>query len=102
MYKCNNCGAVCTEPDTIYDSVPYGSTYVDYPSGDKCPSCGSDDIEEVEECKMCGEWAAVEYDLCQNCIDDIHQQVKRITDNLKGIGIDLAVLDDIIEREMNA
>lgn len=49
-YRCEDCGYVFDEP-YIYEEpdVGYAAMW--------CPSCHSDDIIEVKECKLCGELA---------------------------------------------
>ena len=46
-YKCNECGHVFDEP-YLYEEpdVGYAALW--------CPSCHSDDLSEVAECKFCG------------------------------------------------
>lgn len=44
--KCWNCGG--TEFETTYDSVPYGSTNVQMPTGEVCDRCGEDYIDPEE------------------------------------------------------
>lgn len=64
MYKCEDCGAVFAEP-YVYHEWDVG--YV----ADWCPECHSDDIVEVEECQMCGEWTPrhlLEDGFCDACI----------------------------------
>lgn len=45
-----------SELKTIYDWVPYGDTNVPMASGQECPECGSDEIEDAYKCEICGEW----------------------------------------------
>ena len=47
MYRCNDCGRLFEEP-YVYEEpdVGYAALW--------CPSCHSDDLSEVEECKLCG------------------------------------------------
>lgn len=47
-WKCNDCGYEFDEP-YIYEEPDVGY------AADWCPSCHSDDIVEVRECKYCGE-----------------------------------------------
>lgn len=47
-YRCNDCGYVFDEP-YLYEERDTGY------KAEWCPSCHSDDIVEVKECKLCGE-----------------------------------------------
>ena len=65
MYRCEDCGHIFEEPYHYREpDVGYGAYW--------CPSCHSDDITEVRECKICGEYAPV-HDLtidgyCPACV----------------------------------
>ena len=54
MYKCLECGEAFSDPKTVCDYVPYGSTTVPLPST-YCPNCGGD-FEEAYPCQDCGEY----------------------------------------------
>ena len=63
-YRCADCGYVFDEP-YVYEEpdVGYVATW--------CPSCHSDDIVEVKECKMCGELTPVHLltdGYCDGCV----------------------------------
>lgn len=50
MFRCNDCDAVFTEPDTYRELIgEYWGTPA-YETFGCCPECGSDDYEEVDEC----------------------------------------------------
>ena len=49
MYKCNDCKAVFTEPDTYSECMGEFWGMPAYETFDRCPVCKSDDIEEVNE-----------------------------------------------------
>jgi Zn finger protein HypA/HybF involved in hydrogenase expression len=64
-YKCNDCGYIFDEP-YLYEEpdVGYAALW--------CPSCHSDDIIEVGECKICEEFYPI-HDLtidgyCPDCV----------------------------------
>jgi DNA-directed RNA polymerase subunit RPC12/RpoP len=53
-YKCNDCGEIFREDeisyDNGYDMVEYWGSMVQMPwTIEKCPYCGSEDIEEKED-----------------------------------------------------
>lgn len=56
MYKCDSCGAIFDEPDSIkyllcrIDGTQY------YDNDQVCPFCQSDGFGWVEECDRCGEY----------------------------------------------
>lgn len=65
-WKCNDCGSVFDEP---YEYHEYDVGY----AADWCPYCHSDDIVELNECKLCGEETPVHlltYEgYCPECIE---------------------------------
>lgn len=87
MYKCNNCEAKFEFPDErqicfeeyygvshLMDGRTYINTYM-------CPECGDDDMEELEQCNLCGEWFNELHDtteminggcgyVCEQCLED--------------------------------
>lgn len=62
MWYCDNCKNEFTEPKmrkTTFESE-FGVSHL-FPTTHECtikecPVCGSDDIEEMQECDYCGEW----------------------------------------------
>lgn len=98
MYKCGDCGAIFEEPRITIDKVPYGDAYVDYPSGEECPHCGSDFFDEVEKCKICGEYMDGHYGLCEDCYAEVEKEMQTLVNKLKAHGVDLSILDDLVER----
>ena len=70
MYYCNECDTFFDEPETKSQSVPYGMGNAHF-EFDVCPFCKSDDIEETENCRECGEPLTEDNNfsgLCKNCI----------------------------------
>ena len=64
MYKCMHCGHEFDEPHKDYDR---GTGYTDC----ECPNCGSEDFEEVAECKLCGSYHVEDemaHGVCKTCI----------------------------------
>jgi hypothetical protein len=62
VYRCNNCGGKFEEPTekricfeqeygvaNLFESRNYTNIHV-------CPCCGDNDIHELEQCAVCGEW----------------------------------------------
>lgn len=87
MYRCNNCNEMFEEPETKnliaeeYLGVSHllqGCTRMDI---NICPCCNDDDLEELEQCNLCGEWfneltdteglinGGVGY-VCEQCLED--------------------------------
>ena len=64
IFRCNDCGLT-------------------FPEDRECPSCGSNDVEEVEQCCDCNEWITVgtiyddiygsypEKGICGDCLNDM-------------------------------
>ena len=84
MYRCLDCKEIFDEPDartweevSEYWGRPVGEKFTEY----TCPSCGSDDIEEMNECSICG--GPAEDDFCPEChkylearLDEIERELK--------------------------
>jgi len=71
MYKCNSCGEEFSPDDAEQETfIEYHGTSV---VSDICPHCGSSNIEEMYECKVCGN-LFTDSDLtdyvCDNCISE--------------------------------
>ena len=66
MYYCDNCKKAFSEDD------------MSVKNGDKCPHCGSIDIEEATLCQLCKEWGHTEsYDgehYCDECVEYIKKK----------------------------
>lgn len=66
MYYCDNCKQTFSEDD------------MSVKNGDKCPHCGSIDIEEATLCQLCEEWGHTEsYDgehYCNECVEYIKKK----------------------------
>ena len=81
-YKCNSCGEVFNEDEmiTVDEYVPYGDTCVacDYLGASLCPHCRSEEIEEAEQCTICGKWHTWHDEICKECNDKIDQIISDI------------------------
>lgn len=79
MYKCLNCGETFSSPDSVrdFESEYFGRTVTHYMN--VCPSCGSDDFEEMDKCEICGEYIDAGSCLCENCkelIGDLASEIR--------------------------
>lgn len=71
IYKCHDCGEAFNEPKI--------ETWVERQDGDPvryrllfCPYCGSEDIDEAEECSECGEYHFELFNgICAGCLKDL-------------------------------
>lgn len=73
-YRCNDCGWVFDEP-YLYEEpdVGYAALW--------CPECHSDDIIEVRECKLCGEYTPTHLltdGYCDACVKKAIRKYDRI------------------------
>lgn len=92
MYICERCQETFDFPNVETD---FTSEYFGRPVNHKigvCPYCGSEEIEEMDKCEVCGEWTDPGEELCDNCrglikdiADDIRKKARYTTDrfNLK-------------------
>lgn len=90
MFKCYECGATFSEPESYQERVgEYFGTpaYVDRCC---CPNCRHDEYEEVHQCEICGEWffdEELDDGICEDCIDEgkekYHDNVKACLEILK-------------------
>lgn len=93
-YKCNECGLVhhfreLTEkkqfhPEAAEDGrVPFEISLA-------CPVCGSDDLYQLETCRICGKpitnWTG---DICRDCFNAILKSIESCVEERKGEGIEL-------------
>ena len=67
MYICDNCKHIFEEPAEQYDftSECWGAPVTH--SVNVCPNCGSDEIDEMDKCDVCGEYIAPGEGVCDNC-----------------------------------
>lgn len=57
MYLCNDCGEQFEAPATYIEAYTDGGNAVASEYGQRCPACRSEDIDELERCHLCGEYA---------------------------------------------
>lgn len=91
MYLCEDCNHKFEEPrrvETTFESY-YGVSDL-FSSSTRttlftCPSCGSEEISELEECDCCGEFVKETYStegminggigyVCENCLRDMEDE----------------------------
>ena len=79
MYKCSSCGAEFETPNSVPDfNSEYWGTRVTHYTG-VCPSCGSDDYDEMDRCDICRTYIEAGTDLCENCkelVEDLAGSIK--------------------------
>ena len=79
MYKCSDCGSEFEAPNSVPDftSEYWGARVTHYTS--VCPSCGSDDYEEMDHCDICRTYIEAGTELCENCrelVEDLAGSIK--------------------------
>lgn len=79
MFLCNNCGMFFDVPEESGEW--FGEDRATYIESMVCPECKSDDLEEKNACRNCGEPA--DFILCEKCFDEL-----ATFDNLKNIIIE--------------
>lgn len=87
MYKCNSCKEGIKEPVVeIYreESEYFGRPVYEPITIYKCPHCGSDDIEEVQACEICGS-ATSDYfkHFCDFCHTNLEYDLEKIKEQYK-------------------
>ena len=73
-YKCNECGFEFDEAESYDERVGEFWGQPAYEEELICPHCKSSDIEDAEECEICGSWCSAEelYDnggICIACLE---------------------------------
>ena len=78
MYKCPKCGHETAELPTIRQLLGefYNET-LNY----TCQSCGKEDYDTAERCKICGEWTCDEelydnHEVCSSCAKRLQESYK--------------------------
>ena len=97
MYKCRECGEGFSEPRlethdewSEYWGRPVAETLV----VEYCPMCGSEEIEEVNECKICG---SATKDIFSEYCDDCHADLSKALEAIEhDFGIDYESLQDML------
>lgn len=74
MYYCQNCGAEFERPARCREAVGEYMGRTAYEDFEACPNCGSEEIDEMKKCEICGEHvpehkmaACVTRDVCEDC-----------------------------------
>ena len=99
IYKCQSCGEEFREPDrksyeepSEFWGAPVSETFV----VEMCPRCASEDIEEVNECIVCGHATDDIFKYyCSDCHDEIGKYLEQIQETF---GIDHEQLKDFISE----
>ena len=102
MYKCHDCGLVCSEPYEYKDYAPVGDTIACCSSSLICPNteCRGD-VSEAMACVRCEEnyiFVNSSYPFCAHCMSQLMNQYKQlIADNFREDEYDMLLdhLDDI-------
>lgn len=80
MYKCTSCGHIFEEGEQKTYTERHGLDTPPYEKYEGCPSCGSSDFEEVENCEICGELHPIDElhgGVCDDCIDKCRYDFKK-------------------------
>lgn len=75
-YICNCCGEVVDDLKEVREFMGYYGSAPAYDSDYVCPYCGSDDLDEAEECECCGEYHRVDELTNGVCDDCLHSHDK--------------------------
>ena len=85
MYYCQNCGAEFERPDRCREDIGEYMGRTAYEDFYVCPSCGSDDVDEMMKCELCGEYvpahkmaAGVRRDVCEECCRELEEVAARV------------------------
>lgn len=74
-FKCLRCGATFNEPQFI---IHEHSTFLGNNLGEyDCPECGSEDIQEGEECALCGGWTDGSR-FCRECRTEVMERFNEL------------------------
>jgi len=104
-WHCERCGETLDELDKDYvNGGDIGEPHY------TCPNCGSDDLEEMYQCKICGEWylpddlyGYADELVCNNCIDE-HADIETVLDwskdNVTEVEIPSIIADNYSEEEI--
>lgn len=85
MYYCQNCGTEFERPDRRREAVGEYMGRTAYQDFDACPSCGSEEIDEMKKCEICGEHvpkhkmaSCVTRDVCEDCCRELEEVAARV------------------------
>lgn len=92
--RCNACSFEFIQPDTGYTDCDYG-VGTETKHIDICPVCGSDDIEMLPLCEVCGERHAAQGEgICDTCKERMTRIIDVIAD---GFDINKDVAERLLE-----
>lgn len=96
MLRCQECGDVFREARLkTYDepSEYWGAQVSEKWTVETCPSCGSDELEQVKPCPSCGEMVRMDESFCDEC----HKELSEKLDEMQHFfGISYEDLQDMI------
>lgn len=75
MFECADCKSI------FADSEIKRIRHSDGDAWDECPFCGCDELDEVAQCYLCGEWHKMDElrnEVCDDCIDDVADKVYEV------------------------
>lgn len=99
MFKCNKCGSEFAEPNRWEEKEYHSEVDAhEHFECEGCPECGSQDIDEWDECVVCDEGAATDGVLCDTCGDEIYNKIAAFFMGLKD---DYKILDGDVEDIIN-
>lgn len=82
MYYCHNCENFFSEyeleEETVRTGVYAPDGYEEHFTADVCPHCGSDELEEVNDCPICGDPCLPGEHFCDNCRQEMRAQLTDI------------------------
>lgn len=78
MYKCPKCGHETAELPTIRQLL---GEYYKETLNFTCQSCGKEDYDTAERCKICGRWTCYDeldnnHDVCKKCAESVQTYYK--------------------------
>ena len=103
MKICNDCKSTFENGELELDfySEAWGQTVKHYKV--VCPSCGGDDIEEMDKCEICGTWIPPGDGICENC----HDLIEDLTDQIRSLLRRMTIThklnyEELVEKIMEA
>lgn len=110
MYKCLNCNESFHEPnyreeDILHSELSDGRRY-ETEVTERCPHCGSDDIEDRLTCEACGEEAVMNDSgcVCEYCAEEAWNKIEVMCSDLQdtfacGRNEALDIIGDWLEKQ---
>lgn len=69
IYYCNECEELIDESELKWRKAELEDSRRPWEKVASCPCCGSEEIEEAGECKICGTPISPYKDYCQDCVE---------------------------------